>query len=102
VTVRAATISTGGALSEEALSRFVNFFLSMCIDQVQFMEGLMQPDKLRIRILLWAEEEIRLGTLPAKSATFWKSCSIAASCRGATRQRPSARRTGTLAGLCPR
>src|SRR5262249_28155794 len=50
-----------GALSEEALARFVNFFISMCIDQVEFMEGLMQPDKLRTRILLWAEEEIRLG-----------------------------------------
>lgn len=59
-----------GALSEEALARFVSFFLSMCIDQVQFMEGLMQPDKLRTRILLWAEEEIRLGTLPARSGNI--------------------------------
>jgi Fic family protein len=56
-----------GALSEEALARFVNFFLSLCIDQVEFMEGLMQPNKLRTRILLWTEEETRLGTLPAKS-----------------------------------
>jgi Fic family protein len=56
-----------GALSEEALARFVNFFLSVCIDQVQFIEGLTQPNKLRTRILLWAEEEIKLGTLPAKS-----------------------------------
>ena len=56
-----------GALSEEALARFANFFLGMCIDQVEFMEGLMQPDKLRTRILLWAEEEARLGTLPPKS-----------------------------------
>ena len=59
-----------GVLSEEALARFVNFFLSMCIDQVQFMEGLMQADKLRTRILLWSEEEIRLGTLPAKSGNI--------------------------------
>jgi hypothetical protein len=29
-----------GALSEEALARFVNFFLGMCIGQVEFMEGL--------------------------------------------------------------
>jgi Fic family protein len=59
-----------GALSEEALARFVNFFLSVCIDQVQFMEELMQPNKLRTRILLWVEEEIKLGTLPAKSGNI--------------------------------
>jgi hypothetical protein len=31
------------------------------------MEGLVQPDRLRTRILLWAEEEIRLGKLPPKA-----------------------------------
>src|ERR1700731_693077 len=59
-----------GTLSEEALARFANFFLSMCIDQVTFMEGLMQPEKLRTRILSWAEEEIKLGLLPAKSGNI--------------------------------
>jgi len=59
-----------GTLSEEALARFANFFLSMCIDQVTFMEGLMQPDKLRTRILSWVEEEIKLGALPAKSGNI--------------------------------
>jgi Fic family protein len=59
-----------GVLSEEALDRFTNFFLSVCIDQVEFMEGLMQPDKLRTRILLWAEEEIRTGALPPKSGNI--------------------------------
>jgi hypothetical protein len=34
------------------------------------MESLMQPDKLRARILLWAEEEIRLGALPPKSGNI--------------------------------
>jgi Fic family protein len=56
-----------GNLSEEALAAFTRFFLTVCIDQVTFMEGLMQPDTLRTRILLWAEEEIRLGKLPPKS-----------------------------------
>jgi Fic family protein len=59
-----------GALSEEALARFAHFFLSLCIDQVKFMESLMQPDKLRTRILLWVEEEIKLGELPAKSGNI--------------------------------
>jgi Fic family protein len=59
-----------GNLSEEALAAFTDFFLRTCIDQVTFMEELMQPDRLRTRILLWAEEEIRLGTLPPKSGNI--------------------------------
>jgi Fic family protein len=58
-----------GTLSEEALAEFTQFFLKVCIDQVDFMESLVQPDRLRTRILMWAEEEIRLGELPAKSGT---------------------------------
>jgi len=56
-----------GNLSEEALEAFTRFFLSTCIDQVNFMEALMQPARLRARVLIWAEEEIRLGVLPARS-----------------------------------
>jgi Fic family protein len=59
-----------GALSEEALTDFTRFFLTVCIDQVTFMESLVQPDRLRTRILLWAEEEIRLGQLPPKSGSI--------------------------------
>ncbi len=58
-----------GALSEEELAGFTRFFLEVCIDQVAFMEGLVQPDRLRARILLWADEEARLGALPAKAGT---------------------------------
>jgi Fic family protein len=56
-----------GQLSEEALAMFGEFFLGICIDQVDFMESLVQPDRLRTRIRVWAEEEIRLGYFPAKS-----------------------------------
>ena len=56
-----------GHLSEEALAKFTRFFLSTCIDQVEFMEVLVQPDRLRDRILIWTEEEIRAGALPPKS-----------------------------------
>ena len=59
-----------GHLSEEALAEFTRFFLNTCIDQVTFMEGLMQPERLRTRIALWAEEEIRLGVLPPKSGAI--------------------------------
>jgi Fic family protein len=56
-----------GNLSQEALAAFTRFFLEICIDQIGFMEELVQPDRLRARILLWAEEEIRLGNLLPKS-----------------------------------
>ncbi len=59
-----------GNLSEEALASFTRFFLETCIDQVTFMEGLMQPDRLRTRILLWVEEETRLNKLPPKAGSL--------------------------------
>jgi hypothetical protein len=57
-------------LSEENLAAFTHFFLTTCIDQVTFMERLMQPEQLRARILLWAEEEIHLNRLPPKSGAI--------------------------------
>jgi Fic family protein len=59
-----------GNLSEEALVAFTRFFLELCIDQVKIMEELVQPDRLRARILMWVEEEIRLGHLPPKSGSI--------------------------------
>ncbi len=56
-----------GTLSEESLAEFTSFFLRVCIDQVEFMEGLMQPKTLQTRIKMWVEEEIRLGNLNQKS-----------------------------------
>ncbi len=56
-----------GNLSDEALAEFTEFFLTTCIDQVTFMESLMQPERLRARILTWADEEVRLTALPPKS-----------------------------------
>jgi len=56
-----------GTLSEEALVAFSRFFLQTCIDEVAFMEGLMQPEALRARVLLWAEEQVRLDVLAQKS-----------------------------------
>jgi Fic family protein len=59
-----------GPLSEENLAEFTRFFLTTCIDQVNFMERLMRPDQLRTRVLLWAEEEIRLDHLSPKSSSI--------------------------------
>ena len=56
-----------GTLSEEALARFISFFLETCLDQVKFMERLVRPERLRDRILIWVEEQTRAGTLPPRS-----------------------------------
>ena len=58
-----------GHLSEEAIVRFTRSFLEICLDQVGFMEGLVQPERLRTRIVMWAEEEVRLNILPAKAGS---------------------------------
>ena len=83
-----------GELSEEALAEFTRFYLTTCLDQVTFMEGLMQPDSLRTRILLWTEEEIRLDRLPPKSGAILE----AVLCRGATPPASSAPATARHAG----
>ena len=62
-----------GTLSEAALASFTKFFLRISIDQVDFMQSLMQPDRLRDRVMIWAEEEIRAGALPAKSDIVLKA-----------------------------
>ncbi len=67
-----------GNLSAEALAEFTRFFLAACLDQVTFMEELMQPDSLRTRIVLCTEEEIRLNRLPTKSGAVLE----AILCRG--------------------
>ena len=58
-----------GYLSEEALARFTSFFLGICLDQVTFMEGLVEPEHLRTRIMMWAEEEVRLNALPSRAGS---------------------------------
>ena len=52
-----------GNLSEEALAEFSHFFLGTCLDQVTFMADLIQPERLKNRILSWVDGQ----NLPAKS-----------------------------------
>ena len=65
-----------GHLSEEALTSFTAFFLKICIDQVDFMERLMQPEQLRSRIISWAENESRIGGLPTKAGQISRGRSL--------------------------
>ncbi|MFD2741684.1 Fic family protein [Sulfitobacter aestuarii] len=62
-----------GTLSEAALASFTEFFLQVSIDQVDFMATLMQADRLRDRIMIWTEEEMRAGALPPKSDIVLKA-----------------------------
>jgi len=52
-----------GNLSEEALIAFTRFFLEVCIDQVKFMEGLMNPKDFQVRVMVWGKEQIAAKAL---------------------------------------
>jgi len=52
------------------LAAFTEFFLKTCIDQLAFMEELVEPARLRDRIQIWCDEETRGGRLPPKSSTI--------------------------------
>ncbi len=56
-----------GNLSEAALVGFTRYFLTTCIDQVEFMEGLVSPDKIRNRIVGWSKAQVDAGKLPKQS-----------------------------------
>src|SRR3954470_17838456 len=56
-----------GNLSQTALTEFCRFFLLTCVDQVTFMETLLEPAALLNRIQIWSEEEIRLKRIPRGS-----------------------------------
>ena len=59
-----------GTRSLEALVRFVDFFLESCIDQVEFMESLLEPARLATRIERYVAQEALAGTLPRRSFTL--------------------------------
>lgn len=62
-----------GNLSEEDLARFTRFFLEVCIDQMNFMEGVMRLERLRDRVMIWAEELIRADEVPSESDVVLKA-----------------------------
>ena len=52
-----------GTLSSQALITFCEFFLNICIDQIDFMASLLEPSGLLRRIRLHIEEEVQMGNL---------------------------------------
>ncbi len=53
-----------GNLSQQTLIDFCRFFFDACIDQVDFMESLLNPSELGRRIRLYARDEVDSGRLP--------------------------------------
>jgi Fic family protein len=53
-----------GALSTEKLIEFCEFFLTICIDQIDFMGSLLEPEDLLRRMRLHVEDEVQAGHLP--------------------------------------
>jgi Fic family protein len=52
-----------GNLTAAGLQRFCEFFLEVCIDQVEFMTSLLAPSELLHRIALYVEVEVSAGRL---------------------------------------
>ncbi len=66
-----------GSLSQAALTEFCEFFLHTAIDQVEFMESLLQPGELLRRIQLYVEDEVRAGRLPEGSYSVLREALLA-------------------------
>ncbi len=56
-----------GALSLEALVRFTDFFLESCVDQVEFMENVLEPATLARRIERYVVREAESRTFPRRA-----------------------------------
>jgi Fic family protein len=66
-----------GALSTLRLREFCEFFLETCIDQVTFMESLLQPAELLRRMKLYVDDEVSAGHLPKGSLALLREAMLA-------------------------
>jgi Fic family protein len=66
-----------GNLTQDGLNEFCRFFLAACVDQVSFMESLLEPAEFLLRIEIWCEEETRARRLPRGSWPLLREAAIA-------------------------
>lgn len=66
-----------GPLSLEALRKFCIFFLETCIDQIEYMSSLLEPDELLRRIEFYARDEIDAGRLSKGSSQLLREALLA-------------------------
>jgi Fic family protein len=66
-----------GNLSQTALIEFCEFFLSTCVDQVEYMRSILEPAELLRRMEIYTEEEVRAGRLPKGSFPLLREALLA-------------------------
>lgn len=66
-----------GALSTRTLTEFCEFFLTVCIDQIDFMSSLLEPNDLLRRVRLHIEEEVAAERLPKGSFPMLREALLA-------------------------
>jgi Fic family protein len=75
--VRRGDLDGRGNLSLSALKAFCVFFLESAIDQVEFMQSILQPSELLRRIKLHVDDEISAGILPRGSMGLLREALLA-------------------------
>jgi Fic family protein len=65
-----------GNLSERALFDFCRFFLRTSIDQVRFMQSLLDPGNLLRRMELYSRDELEAGRLPKGSYPILREAAL--------------------------
>lgn len=74
---RTSDVDGRGTLSEKALVDFCRYFLTVCIDQVEFMAALLDTAELLQRIRLHVDEETAAGRLPEGSFPLLREALLA-------------------------
>jgi Fic family protein len=66
-----------GALSTKNLVQFCEFFLKSCIDQIEFMASLLEPEELLRRMKIHIEEETLASRMPKGSFAILREALLA-------------------------
>ena len=66
-----------GTLSTQTLTGFCQFFLNICIDQIDFMAVLLEPNDLLRRMRLHIADEVEAGHLPKGSFPLLREALLA-------------------------
>lgn len=75
--LRQGDLNGRGTLSDKQLQAFCEFFFRVSIDQVEFMESLLQPGELLRRMKLYCDDEEAAGRLPKRSMAMLREAFLA-------------------------
>jgi len=68
-----------GDLSLNELEAFCEFFLTVCIDQIEYMQSILEPKELMRRINLYCRDEVDAGRLMKGSFTLLREALLSGS-----------------------